>query len=49
MRVRVAVIVMPVVIVAVRLVFSIRRKLLDLLVHNYLTLSKTISASNNGK
>ena len=45
----VAMIVMAVVIVPVRLSLSIGRKLLDLLVHNYFTLSKTISASNNGK
>lgn len=45
----VAMVIMPVGIVAVRIVFSVGRKLLDVLVHSYLTLSKTISASNNGK
>ena len=50
MRVAMAVVVVPVVVImSVWLIFAVRRKMLNLLVHNYFTLSKTIKVSNNGK
>ena len=49
MSMRVAMIVMAMVIVPVRFSLAIGRELFDALVHNYLTLSKTISASNSGR
>jgi hypothetical protein len=49
MRMAVAVIVVPVVIVGMRLILAVGRKMLNVLVNNYFTLSKTINVSNNGK